>query len=185
VRPTQDLAAEHRAIERMLAILAAVAARLEAGRAVAGQDLTESIGYLRGIVDRCHHRKEEQWLFPALESIGIAHKGGPIGALMEEHRLVRSHVQVMARAAQRLGVAQHDAAAAAEFAREARAYIDLVRAHIYKEESELFTTADARLSADEQARLETVFARIQSEEMGPVVDGRSRTLLARLETTYL
>jgi hemerythrin-like domain-containing protein len=33
--------------------------------------------FLTVFVDKCHHGKEEEFLFPALEAAGIAREGGP------------------------------------------------------------------------------------------------------------
>jgi hemerythrin-like domain-containing protein len=34
--------------------------------------------FLKEFADRCHHGKEEDFLFPALEKAGIKKEGGPI-----------------------------------------------------------------------------------------------------------
>jgi len=35
-------------------------------------------------VDRCHQGKEEEFLFPSFESIGVPHEQGPVGVLLHE-----------------------------------------------------------------------------------------------------
>jgi len=37
-------------------------------------------------VDTCHHGKEEELLFPAMETVGISRESGPIGAMLGEHQ---------------------------------------------------------------------------------------------------
>ena len=46
-------------------------------------------------VDKCHHGKEEELLFPALEQIGVERDKGPIGVMLKEHQQGREYVQKM------------------------------------------------------------------------------------------
>ncbi len=48
--------------------------------------------------DQCHHGKEEDLLFPAMEAAGIPRESGPIGVMLEEHNIGRQYVRGMAEA---------------------------------------------------------------------------------------
>lgn len=82
---TEELMTEHRAIERMLAVLDAAGGRLEAGERVRPDLLREAVDFVRNFADRCHHGKEEDNLFPRLEELGVRREGGPLGVMLFEH----------------------------------------------------------------------------------------------------
>ena len=75
MQPTEDLMTEHRAIERMLAILEAISGRLEEGEATDARHLEQIIEFLQVFGDRCHHAKEEDLLLPAMEDAGVPREG--------------------------------------------------------------------------------------------------------------
>ena len=102
--------------------------------------LSDCVTFFRLFADACHHAKEEDLLFPELESAGLPHDDGPIAVMLDEHRRGRLFVKAMADA--HPGVRAGDAGARATFERNARAYIDLIRNHITKEDNVLFMMAD-------------------------------------------
>ena len=67
---TEELMTEHRAIERMLAVLESAAGRLEAGERVRPDVFREALDFVRNFADRCHHGKEEENSSPAWRSWG-------------------------------------------------------------------------------------------------------------------
>jgi hemerythrin-like domain-containing protein len=109
------------------------------------RDIEAFILFFRLFTDACHHGKEEDLLFAAMEDHGVGGPGGPIDAMREEHRFGRSLVRSMADALPRLHAG--DAAAVAAFHRDAGAYIDFIRAHIAREDDGLFDMADNRIEA--------------------------------------
>lgn len=175
MKPTEDLAHEHRAVERMLRILAAVAGRLESGAAVPRDRLAAAVEFLQVFADRCHHGKEETALFPALEAAGVGRAGGPLGAMLEEHEEGRALVRRMAGSLD----------AGAEFAAAARSYVGLLARHIGKEDSVLFPMADRLLSTEVQRQTEREFDRIEEEVVGHGRHDQLHALLERLEEEYL
>ncbi len=56
---TEELMTEHRAIERMLAVLEVAAQRLEGGQRVRPGMLREAVDFVQNFADKCHHGKEE------------------------------------------------------------------------------------------------------------------------------
>ena len=98
---TDVLKDEHRGVERMLAIVEAAGKRLEAGGDVPADLYLNAVDFFRGFTDGCHHAKEEEKLFPALEQRGVPREGGPIGVMLAEHEQGRAYVRAMAEAAGR------------------------------------------------------------------------------------
>ena len=142
------------------------------------EDLEEMVNFLRLFADKCHHGKEEGLYFPSLEQVGIPREGGPIGVMLEEH------------IAGRALIAKMTAALAGEFAPEdfanaASRYIDLLQAHIEKENLVLFVMGDQRLPAEEQARLIEAFKVFEKEVMGEETHHRLHQMLERFEHKYL
>ena len=176
---TEELTTEHRAIERMLAVLESAAARLEAGEPVRPDVFREALDFVRNFADRCHHGKEEENLFPRLEELGVPREGGPLGVMLSEHDEGRAFIGAIAAAVD--AYEGGDEAAARTIASNASGYVDLLRGHILKEERVLFPMADQVLSADDQRSLEESFERIETEVMGPGVHERYHRMLDELE----
>jgi hemerythrin-like domain-containing protein len=176
---SEVLKSEHRGIERMLKVLEKEAARLEAGEPVQLRTFEDGVEFLRNFADRCHHTKEETRLFPALKAAGVAVEGGPIGMMLAEHEQGRKHIRGMAEALE--AYKNGDRSAGAALASSARAYVSLLRQHIWKEDNVLFPMADRILPESEQASLIASFDKIEEEEMGPGVHERYHQMLDELD----
>lgn len=176
---TEDLMAEHRAIERMLAVLEAAAQGLESGQHVRPGLFGDAVDFVRNFADRCHHGKEEENLFPRMEAAGVPGAGGPLGVMLLEHDQGREYVAAIANA---LGAYEGgDHSAARVIAENARGYVRLLRQHIAKEDSVLFPMADRVLSPEDQRELEERFEEIESKVMRLGVHERYHHLLDELE----
>ena len=176
---TSELRTEHRAIERMLAVLEAAARQLEQGQRVRPEMLRQVVDFVRNFADRCHHAKEEENLFPRMEARGVPRQGGPIGVMLFEHEQGRAYVGAIAGAID--AYESGGQSAAPTIAENARGYVDLLRQHIMKEENVLFPMADRVLSPGDQAELDRRFEQIETERMGPGVHERYHRLLDELE----
>jgi hemerythrin-like domain-containing protein len=176
---TNELRTEHRAIERMLAILEAAAQRLEQGQRVRPEVFRQAVDFVRNFADRCHHTKEEENLFPRLEARGVPRQGGPIGVMLFEHDEGRAFAGAIAGAID--AYESNGLSAAGVIAENARGYVDLLRGHIAKEDNVLFPMADRVLTPTDQAELEQRFEQIETERMGPGVHERYHRLLDELE----
>jgi hemerythrin-like domain-containing protein len=146
VRPTEQLKHEHEAIKLVLAILEKIALRLSTGAAVNQADVDGVFEFLTTFADRCHHGKEEGILFPALICAGLPaqSEGEPIAVMLSEHEQGRSRIKQMVDAWRRYQ--SGDKAAAQHLATSAAAYIELLNAHIQKENTVLFPIAEKALS---------------------------------------
>lgn len=180
---TQDLRDEHEGIKVALAVLGKLADELEAGRAVNMDDLEQIVDFLKTFADRCHHGKEEDLLFPALEAAGVQKEHGPIGVMLADHAEAREHIKAMndSLAGAREGASDDRK----KFATAARGYTRLLNDHIEKENTVLFVMAEQRLSAEEHARLAEGFEKIEQERIGPGVHERYHAMLDRLSEEYL
>ncbi len=85
MQATEILKEEHRVIERVLNSLDIGAQRLADGQPVPMDFFIKTTDFVKGFADGCHHKKEEQVLFPALEENGLPREGGPVGAMLADH----------------------------------------------------------------------------------------------------
>lgn len=177
--PTAELKQEHRVIERMLAVLKAAATKAEAGQDLPPDFFPRAVDFIRNFADRCHHGKEEDNLYPAMERRGIPREGGPIGVMLMEHDQGRAFVRGMDEAGKRL--AAGDKGAAKEAARNARGYAELLSQHIFKEDNILYMMADQALSAADQKELSARFEQMERERLGPGKHEEYVNLVGQLE----
>jgi len=177
MKATEALKEEHKAIQRMLEILDAMCKKLKKKERVPNVHLEKAIEFIKIFADRCHHGKEEDLLFPAMEKAGISKNGGPIGVMLQEHDLGREYVQGMQNA---LSNGQWDL-----FIESAQGYIELLEAHIEKEDYILYMMADMALSEETQKELLTQFEKIEQERIGVGKHEALHQTLHELEKIYL
>ncbi len=146
---TSVLRDEHR---RILQVTAALERLIDDGAAPLDFDAIERcVRFFRLFADACHHGKEEDLLFPELESRGMPRESGPIAVMLHEHRLGRELVSAMARALP--GARAGDDTSRSRMVNAARGWADLIRAHILKEDHMLFQLADEMVDASACLRL--------------------------------
>jgi len=147
----QELKAEHEAVLLTIRILEQITGKLEGGQDIDLNHLDQILEFLQVFVDKCHHGKEEKVLFPAMVEAGIPGEGGPIGAMLHEHKQGRSFVQGL-----RSGIEEYRAGkdgAIVKIAENARNYGRLLVAHIDKENNVLYVMAERVLSAEKMAEI--------------------------------
>jgi hemerythrin-like domain-containing protein len=166
---TRGLRHEHDLILAALAVLDRVADRLAADEPADGGPLAWLLEFFGMFVDQCHHGKEEQHLFPALERCGVPREGGPTGVLLAEHHEGRRLLGEMQEGERRAR------------AGAMRRFSSLLQSHIDKENSVLFPLADQVLDDEQQRRLASAFRAVEEHVAGPRAHERLWSELARLE----
>ena len=170
MRPTGILMDEHRVIEQVLDCLDAMAGRCAREGRLDAEAATQAIDFFRAFADRCHHAKEEDLLFPLMESRGFRPDAGPTAVMRAEHVQGRSLVAAMEAAVP--GAAAGGAADLESWQRAARHYSALLREHIQKEDHCLFPMAERGLLPADMAELERRFDAVERVEIGPGVHER-------------
>ena len=165
MRPTEVLMEEHRVIEQVLNCLEQMADRCEAGQPLDTESANQAIDFIRMFADRCHHAKEEDLLFPLMEQKGFPREQGPTGVMLDEHERGRRHVRAMSDAIARIPAG--GVIATGMFIEHARAFVQLLRQHIYKEDHCLFPMADQAFSAIDQGELAQSFSKVEHDDLGP------------------
>lgn len=169
----EDLIHEHKAIQHALNILEKMSERIENNFDVDYSDINSFMEFLKEFADKCHHGKEEGFLFPALEKTGVRNHGGPIGAMLSEHTLGRDLIKQMQDNLLK------DEVDSQGFVDAAKSYVRLLRAHIQKENTILFPLIEVKMSTSEQAELLRSFENHEEEVIG---EGRHEELHIMLET---
>ena len=139
--------------------------------------------FLKGFVDTCHHAKEEECLFPALEEAGLPRDAGPVRVMLMEHEEARSRIRGMAEAL--AAIRRGDGSAARGFTENARAYGELLRSHIRKEDDVLFPMAEERLSEETWKELADRFDQVEEERVGPGRHEAFHAMMGELGVIYL
>jgi len=170
---------EHRIIERVLGALELATRRLETDHLVGAAFFVATADFIKGFADGCHHKKEEDVLFPAMVSAGVPSGGGSIGVMLAEHEEGRRLTRAMRGAAEKLAAGQVEARGAV--IENASAYIILLRQHIAKEDGVLFPIAERVIPPAEQAELAAAFDRVELEETGEGVHEKYLGMADQLE----
>lgn len=167
-KATQDLRTEHEAILYVLQILDRM---MDSDNRDLLRYYGEVVYFLRIFADKCHHGKEENYLFKELVKRGVPDGGGPVGVMLQEHAEGREYIAQMAKS---LEDKDTDS-----FNRAAVKYRDLLRRHIDKENNVLFVMADDLLDENSQDLMSDEFEQYEETVIG---HGVHESLHAMIDT---
>ncbi len=176
---TKQLRDEHEGILTMLEIID----RMVEQPQLAVERFEQALEFLKVFADRCHHGKEEEVLFPLLETKGIPRDNGPIGVMLSEHQMGRGFIKGMSDGLEQYKTGNPDALSVIRG--NAHGYTDLLRNHIAKENDILFNMAERVLSEQEHQELAMKFEEIEAERIGMGRHQKFHQLLDEMETIYL
>jgi hemerythrin-like domain-containing protein len=161
--PINVLMNEHRVIEQALDALEA----FTRGLAEHGEADREQLGrfamFIRDFTDATHHSKEEDILFVKMMEVGFPRESGPLAVMFSDHETGRKHAAVLREAAERMGQ-PWTAEEVERVGRAAVGYIELLRAHIYREDNILYVMARQRIPSDDLYQMGQRFAAMMAEQ---------------------
>lgn len=173
---TTILSNEHRVIEVVLLCLGKVVDEAKRLKKLNKKSAETAIDIIKTFADKCHHGKEENHLFAKMINKGMSSEFGPVGQMLSEHRQGREYVRGMS---ENLDSASNgDMEAINLFAENALGYVQLLQAHIHKEDTILFPMADKMLNEEEQKNLLNEFHHVESDHMG---DGTHEAYLDKVK----
>ena len=179
-----ELITEHEAVRTTLKVLDSISQQISNTSKISNIEHIEQLfDFFSVFVDTCHHGKEEELLFPAMEAVGISREGGPIGVMLSEHQQGRDLVVKMKQDLS--AYVNGDANAAQTFKKHADAYVNLLNYHIDKENGVLFPMAMKHLSTEKLVEMKSGFDRIETERIGEGKHEAFHRMLDELENTYL
>jgi hemerythrin-like domain-containing protein len=161
MKPTEILKEEHKEIRRMLKILGSACEKLKKGEEVERDVFEKIIEFIKVFADQCHHGKEEDLLFPAMEIAGIPKESGPIGVMLFEHNVGREAVRGMKEGIEEFF--NGNERARKKIIDNAEKYIELLDSHIFKEDNILYPMADMHLSEEQQKELLEKFEEVEKK----------------------
>jgi len=141
-----------------------------------------AVGLIRNYADGFHHVKEENLLFPLLVKKGFSTDQGPIPVMLHDHAEARKYVKGMTEEIE--NIRKGDTSSFTILYENMQGYIDLLRAHIRKENNVLFRMADEKLSTDEQEELIKTFSAMEKTTYNPGMIDRFITEIEGLEVIY-
>lgn len=138
---------EHQYILRMLAVVRKACYGVLQGEEINYEDFDQMIDFIRSYADAHHHGKEEKLLFNEM----VTHLG-PLGnklithGMLVEHDSGRLFIQELKEALNR--VKEGDEMSKLDVIANAISYTHLLKRHIEKEDSVVYTFAQRQLSAE-------------------------------------
>ena len=138
--PTRILRDQHQNILKIADILEEVLSIEPEPGAFDYDAIGACVSFIRLYADALHHGKEEDLLFPEMEKMGMSRQAGPIAVMLQDHERGRALAKAMADALEPARTGDSDARA--RLVNAGHGYIDLIRAHIGKEDNVLFNMAD-------------------------------------------
>ena len=138
---TESLQKDHKLIEKVLHALDATIKLLKEGKQIPEQILLPTIDFTQNFTDICHHGKEEEALFPALEKAGLPSKMGPIAMMLIDHERSREIGNSMENSAKEYLSSGNSE----KLISDMQLYVDHITEHLWKENNKLFMMAEARL----------------------------------------
>jgi hemerythrin-like domain-containing protein len=136
---TKGLREEHEWILKVSGVLEEILDR-EPDHGLDFDAIEDCVSFIRLFADACHHGQEEDLLFPELEARGMPRDAGPVAVMLAEHEMGRGFVGHMRKALPE--AREGDSDARKILVNSGRGYIELIRAHIHKEDNVLFNFAD-------------------------------------------
>ncbi|HBP26278.1 MAG TPA: hemerythrin [Acholeplasmatales bacterium] len=176
---SEDLKKEHETVLLALDILEQVANLAREDSRANASDITDMVTFLRTFADKCHHGKEEGFLFPAMIKAGMPKERGPIAQMLLDHTQGRKFIAGMADSIEGEDVK------VSKFLENATGYVTLMRVHIQKENTILFPMGDKVIAAAVQTQLLEQFGEYEKTIMGAGTHEHLHFMLDKLENKYL
>jgi hemerythrin-like domain-containing protein/rubredoxin len=149
--PIALLMIEHRQIERMIPVLREGAIRARIGVVDAGR-IDNLVDFIRTYADRCHHGKEEDILFAAMQLKSLPSEiRSTMERLLEDHKASRENLRSVVDANRRYRLGE--TAALGNMASALERLANLYPDHIAVEDKAFFIPSMELFSKEEQARM--------------------------------
>jgi hemerythrin-like domain-containing protein len=129
------------------------------------------IDFGRVFIESCHNAKEEEYLLPKMQERADVENRGLLKAIVDEHAEGRRLLQLAARDLIPAKTCAYPSFVANVTA-NLKAYCDLLRAHIEKEDNTLFPLADTLLTPEDQKAILVSFEKHETAEVGVGVHGK-------------
>lgn len=138
---TASLRRDHDLIEKVIKAMESTIQLLSDGKQIPESILLPVIDFSKNFTDVCHHSKEENSLFPALEQAGMPRNMGPIAMMLIDHERSREIGKEMENSAKDYISSGNST----KLISDMQQYVEHITEHLWKENNRLFMMAEARL----------------------------------------
>ena len=138
---TVSLRKDHELIEKVIKAMEVTIKMLEDGKKIPESILIPVIDFSKNFTDVCHHSKEENALFPALEQAGMPKNMGPIAMMLIDHERSREIGKFMEESVSEYFTSGNSN----NLINYMKQYVEHITEHLWKENNRLFMMAEARL----------------------------------------
>lgn len=138
---TTSLRRDHDLIEKVIKAMESTIQLLNDGKQIPESILLPVIDFTKNFTDVCHHSKEENSLFPALEQAGMPRNMGPIAMMLMDHERSREIGKEMENSAKDY----ISSGSSTKLISDMQQYVEHITEHLWKENNRLFMMAEARL----------------------------------------
>lgn len=138
---TASLRRDHDLIEKVIKAMESTIQLLNDGKQIPESILSPVIDFSKNFTDVCHHSKEENSLFPALEQAGMPSDMGPIAMMLMDHERSREIGKEMESSAKDYISSGNST----KLISDMQQYVEHITEHLWKENNRLFMMAEARL----------------------------------------
>ncbi len=138
---TASLRRDHDLIEKVIKAMESTIQLLNDGKQIPESILLPVIDFSKNFTDVCHHSKEENSLFPALEQAGMPRNMGPIAMMLMDHERTREIGKEMENSAKDYIFSGNSK----KLISDMQQYVEHITEHLWKENNRLFMMAEARL----------------------------------------
>ena len=174
----QAISEEHRGMWRMTTALEELRRNLDVSTAQPDVELFGLIvDYIERYNDKVHQPKEEAFLYEAVRR--RTHEADALIAELEQEHVAGPEI-VRDLREKMLRLAEQDRVGVAAFQEALDRYVQMIRAHIMREESQLFPVARKILSAADWVEIDAAFADEQTLTGSEQVRAEFRALMSRL-----
>ena len=175
---TQNLENDHVYILRLIDVMERMVMTL----ATDITDMEMVVNLIKKYADGYHHAKEENLLFPLMVQKGYSTEHGPVSVMLHDHADGRRFVKGMSDAIALYKAG--DESVLPDIYMNMEGYVELLRAHIGKENNVLFKMADKAFSTSEQEHLLSEFAAVETNSYGDGQIARYILDIEGLEVIY-
>ncbi|MGQ0606788.1 MAG: hemerythrin domain-containing protein [Candidatus Nitrosotenuis sp.] len=139
---TESLRKDHDLIEKVVRAMEVTLQLLKSGKKIPESILMPTVDFSKNFTDVCHHGKEEELFFPALEQSGMPANMGPIAVMLMEHEITRKIATKMEESAKEYLMSGSSEILVSDISQ----YVEHMNQHLWKENNRLFMMAEMRLS---------------------------------------
>ncbi|MEJ2638466.1 MAG: hemerythrin domain-containing protein [Desulfosarcinaceae bacterium] len=163
MRPEENLREDHGQIMKLFVTWQNMLEKLDRKDQALLEDLEKCIDWVEVFVDRCHHGKEDEILFPAMASSEDPEVTRLIKDLHSEHQTGRSLLESIKLEIN--GLSQPNGLSGG-LIQLSRGYIDLFRKHIRRENAQLLPLIEKCIPIEDQERIIAQFGQYEQRTIG-------------------